>query len=65
MLTSNWDAAVWDTFFWDASSLVPTECEMGGTGENVALTFASGENYIDSYTINSIIVHYTNRRRLR
>lgn len=65
MLSSNWDVSYWDTFFWDASNLAPTECEMSGTGENVALTFASGENYIESYTINSIIVHYSNRRALR
>lgn len=65
MLSSNWDTSYWDTFFWDASNLVPTECEMSGTGENVALTFASGQTWIDSYTINSIIVHYSNRRGLR
>lgn len=65
MLSSNWDTSSWDAFFWDSSDLVPTECEMSGTAENAALTFASGENYIDSYTINSIIVHYTPRRGLR
>lgn len=65
MLVSNWDLSNWDTFFWDASGLIPLECEMTGTAENVALTFASNNNYADSFTINSGIIHHSPRRGLR
>ncbi len=65
MLNSTWGTMVWGTFFWGLSDLVPTECEMGGTAENVALSFASSNDYIESYTINSIIIHFTPRRGKR
>ena len=65
LLPSNWDSANWDQFFWDSTNLAPMECEMGGSAENVALTFTSNSDSTDSYTINSVIVHYSLRRALR
>lgn len=64
-----WDEAgvTWDTpgMTWDGTSLLPTEMEMAGTGENVQITLTSGTDYIYPYTINSYILHYTLRRALR
>ena len=65
MLNSNWDVSTWDQFFWDASGLQPVECEMAGTGENVALTFTSTGTYFDVFTLNSAVLHYSPRRTLR
>lgn len=65
MLDSTWGSAVWGQFFWGISNLSPMECDMGGTAENAGLIFASGEDYMASYTINSAIIHYTPRRALR
>ena len=65
MLSSTWGTMIWGTFFWGLTDLVPTECEMGGTAENVALSFASSNDYIESYTINSILIHFTPRRGKR
>lgn len=65
LLTSNWDASNWDSFVWDGVSSLPMECEMVGTAENVALTFASSNNYTDPFTINSVVIHHTPRRGLR
>lgn len=65
MMASYWDSAYWETFFWDVSDLVPMECEMGGTAENVALTFFSSSDYFNSFTLNSATVHYSFRRALR
>lgn len=65
LLSSTWDASTWDTFFWDSSNLTPIECEMTGTAENVALSFAGNSDLFDSFTINSAIIHYTPRRALR
>ncbi len=61
----NWDAFTWDNFVWDGQTLSPTDIDMTGTGENVQVTISSGTPYIDQYTVNSIIYHYTNRRGLR
>lgn len=60
-----WDSFVWDSFVWDGRTLTPTECEMSGTAENVAITIRSGTAYFQPYTVNSIVVHYTNRRGMR
>lgn len=60
-----WDLFTWDDFYWDGASLSPQEVEMRGSGENVQLTMRSGTNYIPSYTVNSVLLHYTPRRGLR
>jgi hypothetical protein len=60
-----WDDFAWDEFTWDGSGLFPTDVDETGTAENVRVTVASGTNYIASYTINSIIHHYSLRRGMR
>ena len=60
-----WDVMTWDDFYWDGQSLLPSEVDMTGTGENVQIAIGSSSDYIDSYTINSVITHYTMRRALR
>lgn len=60
-----WDLFTWDDFYWDGSSLSPQEVEMRGSGENVQVILRSGTNYIPSYTVNSMLLHYTPRRGLR
>lgn len=61
----NWDEFTWDEFTWDGQSLLPTEADMTGTAENVSVMLSSTTDYIDSYTINSIIYSYIMRRALR
>lgn len=66
--TSAWDDAsiTWDSFFvWDGQTVTPTEVEMSGTSENVAVTLSSSLDYLYPYTINSQILHYTPRRGVR
>jgi hypothetical protein len=65
MQVPKWDGFVWDNFTWDGRLIEPTECEMSGTAENVALTFSSSTAYIQSYIINTAIIHYTPRRGIR
>ena len=61
-----WDSTqIWDDLYWDGQSLQPSEVDMTGSGENVQVCIASSQDYIDSYTLNSIIYHYTMRRALR
>lgn len=63
--TPYWDTFTWDNFYWDGSSLSPREVELRGSGENIQLTIRSGTAYIPSYTVNSLLLHYTPRRGLR
>lgn len=60
-----WDAFTWDNFTWDGKTIVPNECEMIGTAENVGITIRSGTNMFKPFTVNSAIIHYSHRRGLR
>jgi hypothetical protein len=62
---SYWDTFVWDSFTWDGKVLAPTEVEMTGTAENVAIRVFGSSDYIGEFTINSVILHYSMRRGLR
>jgi hypothetical protein len=65
LLASFWDAAVWDAFVWDGRTLAPSEVEMKGTAENIAIRVASISAIYQPFTLNSIILHYTPRRGIR
>lgn len=63
----NWDAGYsWDSgLVWDGRTLLPSEIELQGTAENIAITFSNNSNFTDQFTINSLIVHFTPRRGMR
>ena len=63
--SSYWDEMVWDNFVWDGSDISPSEIEVTGTAENMAIRVSSNSNLLQSFTVNNIIVHYTLRRGLR
>jgi len=62
---SLWDNVFWDNFSWDGRTLAPTEVEMNGTAENVAIKIGSSSASFPPFTINTIILHYTPRRGIR
>lgn len=62
---SLWDQALWGTAIWSGGSLSPSEFDLDGSAENIAIRFASNSNVIQSFTMNSLIIHYTNRRVVR
>lgn len=61
----NWDEFTWDEFTWDGLTMSPTDIAMLGTAENVQVKIMSGTDYIQPYTLNSVIFHYSMRRGLR
>lgn len=62
---TKWDAFTWDTFFWDGRSLIPFESDITGTAENLSLMFLGSSDEFQPFTLNSAIIHYTQRRGLR
>lgn len=60
-----WDQFTWDFFVWDGRALAPSETECIGTGENIAVTINTDSAINQSFTVNSIILHYTPRRGIR
>lgn len=62
---TNWDSFTWDQFFWDGRTLAPSEADVTGTAENVALMFSGNSDEFEPFALNSAIIHYTPRRGLR
>ena len=62
---SFWDSATWDAFVWDGRTLAPSEVEVEGTAENIAIQLTSLSDYFEPFTLNTVILHYTPRRGLR
>jgi hypothetical protein len=63
--SSYWDEMIWDNFVWDGSDISPSEIEVTGTAENMAIRISSTSDLFAPFTVNNIIVHYTMRRGLR
>jgi hypothetical protein len=63
--SSYWDDMSWDNFVWDGSDISPSEIEVTGTAENMAIRVSTNSDLFEPFTVNNIIVHYTLRRGLR
>ena len=59
---SFWDNMIWDAFFWDGRTETSIPLELEGTGENIQFMVISESDYIEAYTLNSVLFHYTGRR---
>ena len=62
---ARWDEFTWDEFTWDGNSLAPSEIGIDGTGENIATRISGSSALYDSFTLNSEIITYSARRRMR
>jgi hypothetical protein len=65
LASDRWDEFTWDQFFWDSRNTAPVECEITGTAESVSMLINGVSKYLEPFTINSILVHYTPRRMMR
>lgn len=65
LIASYWDSVNWDAFVWDGRTLAPSEVEVNGTAENIAVRISSISDIYPPFTVNSVILHYTLRRGLR
>jgi len=63
--SSYWDDMSWDNFVWDGSDISPSEIEVTGTAENMAIRVSTNSDLFEPFTVNNIIVHYTLLRGLR
>ena len=60
-----WDVSAWDSFVWDGLTLSPTEVEVEGTAENIKVSLHATTDYLYPFVLNSLILHYSDRRGLR
>jgi len=63
--SSYWDSMIWDNFVWDGSDINPSEIEVSGTAENIAVRISCSSSLFEPFTVNTIILHYTMRRGIR
>lgn len=57
-----WDNMLWDSFYWDGKTDDAVPLELEGTGENIQFMVVSDADYLEQYTLNSLLFHYTLRR---
>jgi hypothetical protein len=62
---TQWDVFTWDAFTWDGISLAPSTIDCRGEGENVAFYVSSNSAAFESFDITALVIHYTQRKRLR
>lgn len=60
-----WDSFIWDAFVWDGLTLSPSEIEITGQAENIAVRIDCNSDLFDAFTLNSLILHYSPGRGLR
>lgn len=65
LAAARWDEFTWDEFTWDGSSLAPSEAAIDGSGENIVTRIRGSSALFKPFTINSELITYSPRRRLR
>ncbi len=56
-----WDSALWDSFIWSAQSIGTAEAFIFGSGTNLSLIIRSFGTYEQPHTLQSALIHYTQR----
>lgn len=60
-----WDTDSWDTFEWDAQTVNAAECKLFGTGTNISLLLRTFSDEYNPFTLQSVILHFDQRRLQR
>mgnify|MGYP003392974507 CR=1 FL=1 len=63
-LDMQWDHFTWGKFYWDGH-IVAMDIDVKGTSERVQYVLKSSSDYLETYTITSIITRYFPRRGVR
>ena len=59
------DQVIWDEFTYDAPYLSPPTYKLDGASRNISLLFYANDAYSRTFTLQSLIVHYTPTRLVR
>ena len=62
---AQWDHFQWDSFWYDGELLSPMELDVRGTAERIQLYFKGSSDYLEPFTMTSIISRYFKRRGVR
>lgn len=60
-----WGLFVWDTIIWDAGYSQKIDLDIPGVGESLALLLTSNNTIDQSFTLNTLFIHYLPGRQAR
>lgn len=62
-----WDSpdSVWDEIYWDGRPAIPFVIDTPGDGTSISLLFYGKSDYLQPHTLESAILHYSQRRLQR
>ena len=63
--SGHWDEFTWDAFTYDGRTLAPEVVDIEGSGENIGIRVAGSSAICQPFTINSVILTFSPRRRKR
>ena len=63
--SGHWDEFTWDAFTYDGRTLAPEVVDIEGSGENIGIRVSGSSAICQPFTINSVILTYSPRRRKR
>jgi hypothetical protein len=55
------DVSIWDQFIWGDQLISNPVAYIDGSGQNIGITLFSSHTYEQPHTLNSVIIHYTNK----
>ncbi|MES0327089.1 MAG: hypothetical protein ABUK13_02750 [Gammaproteobacteria bacterium] len=56
-----WDVSNWDSFIWGDQLISNPIAYIDGSGQNIGITLFSSTTYEQPHTLNSVIIHYSNK----
>lgn len=56
-----WDVSVWDEFVWGDQLISNPVAYIDGSGQNIGITIFTSHTYERPHTLNSVIIHYSNK----
>ena len=56
-----WDISVWDSFVWGEQLISNPVAYIDGSGQNIGVSLFTSHTYEQPHTLNSVIIHYSNK----
>lgn len=56
-----WDVSNWDEFVWGDKLISNPVAYIDGTGQNIGIIIYTSHTYENPHTLNSVIIHYSNK----
>jgi hypothetical protein len=62
---AQWDSMTWDDFVWDGQTLMPSQVDMGGEGENLSIIIRGNSDYHEAVRYSGALIMWAPRRYIQ